>query len=68
MIPTHWLCITGWWGDHKEPVELIGETPKRYRVRLLADCRLPGRNRQGKVGDVVLVPRYAVTEKPPKVI
>lgn len=63
---THYLCMDGWAGFHKEPVEIVGETPKRYRVRLLADCRLPGRLRFGKKGDVVLVPKYAVTDKPPK--
>ena len=60
--PKHWLCMNGWEGFTKEPVEIVGETPKRYRVKLLKDCRLPGRNRRGERGDIVLVPKYAVTD------
>jgi hypothetical protein len=33
---------------------------------LLADTRLPGRWREGKVGQVILVPKYVVSDKPPK--
>lgn len=62
----HWLCMDGWAGRTKEPVKIVGETPKRYRVELLKDCRLPGRNKSGKAGEIVLVPKYAVTDKPPK--
>ncbi|NLE94386.1 MAG: hypothetical protein GX600_01705 [Dehalococcoidia bacterium] len=57
-MPT--LEIDGWAGRTSAPVEVVGETPKRYRVRLLQDTRLPGRYRRGAKGDVVLVPRYAV--------
>lgn len=53
------LLLDGWAGRERHKVEVIGETPKRYRVRLLADTRLPS-NRQHKAGDVVLVPKYAV--------
>ena len=55
------LHIDSFAGRRKVEVEIVGETPKRYRVRLLADCKLPGRNRKGKTGDVVLVPASAVT-------
>jgi len=54
------LCLDGWAGRVEVPVTIIGETPKRYRVRLGRDCRLPSR-REGKAGEVVLVPKYAVT-------
>ena len=64
--PNHWIMMDGWSGIHKEPVEIVGETPKRYRVKLLTDTRLPGRNKSGKAGDVILVPKTAVTDKPPK--
>ena len=56
-MPT--LEIDGWAGRVSTPVEVIGETPSRYRIRLLQDTRLPG-NRRGAKGDVVLVPRYAI--------
>lgn len=58
-MTTATLLLDGWAGRERVPVEIVGETPKRYRVRLLAECRLPSR-RRGKAGDVVLVPRYAV--------
>lgn len=53
------MHLTGWCGNVSHPVTIIGETPKRYRVRLHADMRLPGR-RYGKAGDVLLVPKRAV--------
>lgn len=42
-------------------VEIVSETPKRYRVKLLDNGRLPGRCRYGNTGDVILVPKSAVT-------
>lgn len=54
------LPLRSYAGVHAYPVEVIGETPKRYRVRLCQDMRLPGRHRWGKAGDVVLVPKDAV--------
>ena len=54
------LHIDSFAGRSTVSVEIVGETPKRYRVRLLADCLLPNR-RRGKTGDVVLVPASAVT-------
>ncbi len=56
------LEIDGWAGRTSHPIEVIGETPTRYRVRLIEDTRLPGRYRQGAKGDVVLVPKYAVRD------
>jgi hypothetical protein len=53
------LVLDGWAGRQRIPCEVIGETPKRYRIKLLQDALLPSR-RQCKAGDVVLVPRYAV--------
>jgi len=54
------LELDGWAGRTHWPVEVVGETPTRYRVRLLQDTRLPGRWREGHAGDVVLVPKYAI--------
>lgn len=58
-----WLHLCGYHGTTRTPVRIVfgGETPTRYRVRLTEDTRLPGRNRRGRAGDVVLVPKSAVT-------
>jgi hypothetical protein len=60
-MTTH-LRLNSWAGRECIPVEIVGETPKRYRVKLLEAARLPG-NRQHAAGDVVLVPRYAVQQQ-----
>ncbi len=57
-----YLRLNSWAGRERVPVEIVGETPKRYRVKLLEAARLPG-NRQHAAGDVVLVPRYAVQQQ-----
>ena len=59
------LHTDGWAGRAAVPVEVVGRTAKRVRVRLLEDAKLPGRSRDGKVGDEILVPAYAVTEQRP---
>ncbi|TRO55927.1 hypothetical protein E2P64_06515 [Candidatus Bathyarchaeota archaeon] len=61
MKHTHVLMLDGWAGRIDKPIVLVGETPKRYKVRLLEDTLLP-RRRVGKKGDVVLVPKNAVKE------
>ena len=54
------LALDSWAGRTEHPVEIVGETPKRYRVRILEDwLGLPSR-RVASRGDVVLVPKYAV--------
>jgi len=57
------IATQGWEGLNYIPVEVVGETPKKVRVKLLRDCRLPGRNRSGKKGQVVLVPKTALRRK-----
>ena len=54
------IVLDGWSGIVRQPVEVIGETPKRYRVRAIQRTRLAGRNRWIDAGEVVLVPRRAV--------
>lgn len=51
------IVTEGWAGISKIPVEVLSETRKKYRVKLLTDCPLPGRNRSGKAGQVILVPK-----------
>lgn len=53
------LRLDGWAGRTDVPVQVVGETSKRYRIKLMHDTRLPGR-REGRAGDVVLVPKYAI--------
>lgn len=52
--------VQSWAGVHLVSVEIIGETPKRYRVRILSDARWPGRRNSVKAGDVKLVPKNHV--------
>jgi hypothetical protein len=47
--PKAYVLIRGWHGVDRVDVEIIGRTPKRTRIRLLADCP------KGKRGDVRLV-------------
>ena len=55
-----YLCTNSYAGYREIPVEVIGRTPKRYRIKLLKDCRLPGSNRAGKEGQIILVPQLAI--------
>ena len=58
------LGLQTWGGLRFYPVEVIGETRTKYRVRVhAAQIRLPGR-RIARAGDEVLVPRYAVRDVP----
>lgn len=51
-----YILIDSWAGRHAVSATLIGETPKRYRIRLEEDARLPG-GRNMKAGDVTLIPK-----------
>ncbi len=57
-----YIVLDGWAGRREIACEIVGETPQRYRVRLLEDGSLP-RGRYGHVGDVVVVPKYAVRKE-----
>lgn len=57
-MATHVLLIDSWAGRSRHPVEIVGETPKKYRVKLLEKARLPGKRCES--GDIVLVPKTAV--------
>ena len=54
------LWVDSYAGRIKQPVVVIGETPKRYRVRALQRTRLGGRARSLEAGETALVPRGAV--------
>jgi len=48
------LYLNSWAGRTETPVAILKETPKRYKVQLLADCL------KGKAGTVLYAPKYAV--------
>lgn len=60
-MKTGYYNLDGWAGRSRHPVEIVGETPKRYRCKLIEDGPLAGRNRWGKAGQIVLIPKTAVT-------
>lgn len=58
------LAFVGWASSIRyEAVEIVGETPKRTRVKILEErSKLAGRNRWANRGDIILVPKYAVKD------
>lgn len=54
------LGIDGWAGGLQQPVGIIGETPKRYRILALTYTYLAGRGRRLYQGESALVPKSAV--------
>jgi len=73
-----WLHLDGWAGPTKQPIIVIGESPKRYRIMAdveavalgLGDVqphdtsvRLAGRRRTLRARETVLVPKRAITKR-----
>lgn len=57
-----WVHFDGWAGRRTVAVHVVGETPRRYRVRIEQDrCKWAGRSQWKNRGDTVLVPKHAVT-------
>ena len=54
------LLLNSWAGLMRVPVEIVGETPMRYRVKLLKDALMPNRIGLIASGSVKLVPKHAV--------
>jgi len=54
------LGLQGWHGLTWTEVEIVGETPKKYRIKALRDMRLGGRLRTLRRGYTALVPRHAI--------
>lgn len=55
------LHFNDWAGRRSYPVTVVGETPKKYRIRAeVVSFKHPSAGIV-KPGDVVLVPKYAVT-------
>jgi hypothetical protein len=59
------LILQGWHGVTSTPVLVVGETPKRYRIRAIERTRLAGRGRWLETGEEELVPRGALRFDPP---
>lgn len=55
-----YIFLQGWGGATKQKVELVGETPKKYRIRALELTKLAGRARWIAPGQEALVPKTAV--------
>ena len=56
---TVYLCLEGWAGRRMVPAILVGQTAKRFRIRLAEGTNLPG-GRWARAGQIVLVPKWAV--------
>lgn len=54
------LYTSSWAGTLKQRVNVIGETPKRWRIEALKRTRLGGRRRFIEQGETALVPKFAV--------
>lgn len=52
------LRIVSWAGTTERIVQIVGETPRRYRIRALVETWLP--NKCLKPGQEALVPKTAV--------
>lgn len=50
------LHLNSWAGHTTHQCEILKETPKRYKIKLLEDSL------KGKVGTVIYVPKYAITK------
>jgi hypothetical protein len=55
------VVTNSWAGRREIECKIVGETSKRYRVRLLEAATLPNHKRY-EVGDVALVPKSAVKQ------
>lgn len=53
------IAVDGWSGIRKIKCTVIGETKRRYKVKLLESAKLPS-NKIGREGDEILVPKHAV--------
>ncbi len=55
------IVLNGWGGLFEQRVQVVGETPTRYRILAgKEDVRLAGRRRYLRAGATGLVPKHAV--------
>lgn len=55
-----YLCTNSYAGRNEQAVLVVGETPKKYRIRAVMRTRVPGRCRWLAAGELALVPKQAV--------
>lgn len=60
VVTYAYVIVDGWAVRYAVPVEIIGETPTRYRCRLIERSKLPGRSNWRDAGHVFLAPKRAV--------
>lgn len=60
-----YLQLDGWAGRRDHKVEVVGETPHKYRIRAIERTKLAGRQRWINPGETALVPKYAVRDVGP---
>lgn len=54
------LLLEGWEGRTETPVEVVGQTAKKFRIRAITETKLAGRYRWLADGETALVPKHAV--------
>lgn len=54
------LGLNGWAGLTWTPCLVVGETPKRYRIKAIQRMKLSGRDRWIEAGETALVPKTAL--------
>ena len=54
-----YLCTDGWAGRSEQAVLIVGETPKRYRIKAVMRTKLPN-YRWLYVGELAMVPKTAI--------
>lgn len=55
-----YLLTDSYAGRSEQAIAVIGETPRRYRIRTVMRTRMPGRCRWLAAGETTLVPKTAV--------
>ena len=56
------LILDGWHGITRQTVEVVGATPKRYRIQAIKRTKLAGPSRWLDPGKTALVPKHALRD------
>lgn len=60
MVTSGFLLTDGWGGRTETLIEIVGETPKRYRIKAIACTKVGGRYRWLEPVETRLAPKTAV--------
>ena len=55
-----YLCLNSYAGRSEQAVLVIGETPKKYRIKAVMRTKIGGRNLWLYAGESALVPKTAI--------